>query len=321
VLVSLDGAGNVGVHLPPAGSTRAASLEVGREVRLPFAYRLDRAPAFERFFLVTATESVLARRRRSPPRALSSPREPVRRAPSLSRRASADVLPRAQAYRRCAMRRSALVVLLSLLVLAFARRPPTPRLRRYLVVAGVDDGGAGRRAPALRARRRARRGRGALPARRRRARRRRHPRRASPAALLAGLRQAAARVKEGAADGVQRQLLFYYSGHSDEEGLLLGGQRLPTWSCARRIEGVPAEVRVAILDSCASGAFTRLKGGTYAAPFMLDTSARMTGHAYLTSTLRHRVGAGVRTASARRSSRTTSSPACAAPPTSTAIAR
>jgi hypothetical protein len=181
------------------------------------------------------------------------------------------------------MRRSALVVLLSLLSYTASAAPPTPRLRRYLVVAGVDDGGGGR-ARLRFARADARAVAEVLfqlgGADRADAVILDEP---SPAALLAGLRQAAARVKEGAADGVQRHLLFYYSGHSDEEGLLLGGQRLPYMELRKAIDAVPAEVRVAILDSCASGAFTRLKGGTYAAPFMLDTSARMTGHAYLTS--------------------------------------
>jgi hypothetical protein len=182
------------------------------------------------------------------------------------------------------MRRSALAILVLVLSssAAFAA-PATPRLRRYLVVAGVDDGGGGR-ARLRYARADARSLAQVLfqlgGADRADAVIMDEP---SPAALLAGLRQAAARVKEGAAEGVQRQLLFYYSGHSDEEGLLLGGQRLGYLELRKAIDAVPAEVRVAILDSCASGAFTRLKGGTYAAPFMLDTSSRMTGHAYLTS--------------------------------------
>jgi hypothetical protein len=56
VVVSLDGSGAVNLQLPPAGSSRAAPLESPREVRLPFSYHLDQAPAFERFFLVAAPE-------------------------------------------------------------------------------------------------------------------------------------------------------------------------------------------------------------------------------------------------------------------------
>ena len=47
-LLSLDGAHHVTVH--------AASLEVGKEIALPTAYRLDAAPGLERFVLITSTE-------------------------------------------------------------------------------------------------------------------------------------------------------------------------------------------------------------------------------------------------------------------------
>lgn len=57
-VLSIDGRGAVTLHhpLPPADLAPAASapaLEDG-EVRLPASYQLDDAPAFERFFLVTA---------------------------------------------------------------------------------------------------------------------------------------------------------------------------------------------------------------------------------------------------------------------------
>lgn len=57
VLLSIDGAGTVTQHWPDPGKTRAAPLHVGGEVRLPSAYELDSAPAFERFFLVRADET------------------------------------------------------------------------------------------------------------------------------------------------------------------------------------------------------------------------------------------------------------------------
>ncbi len=53
VVVSIDGRGRVTRHLPLAGD-RAAVLKAGAPVPLPEAYRLDDAPGFERFFLVTA---------------------------------------------------------------------------------------------------------------------------------------------------------------------------------------------------------------------------------------------------------------------------
>jgi hypothetical protein len=56
VVLSIDGAGTVTQHWPEPGETRAAPLRVGGEVRLPSAYELDAAPAFERFFLVRSEQ-------------------------------------------------------------------------------------------------------------------------------------------------------------------------------------------------------------------------------------------------------------------------
>jgi len=55
VLLSIDGAGKVTLHWPERQDGAAAPLESsGGETRLPSAYELDDAPAFERFFLVRA---------------------------------------------------------------------------------------------------------------------------------------------------------------------------------------------------------------------------------------------------------------------------
>ena len=83
--------------------------------------------------------------------------------------------------------------------------------------------------------------------------------------------------------GLRTELIFYYSGHSDEEGLLLHGERLTYVDLRARIEQIPADVRVAVLDSCASGALTRGKGGVFRPPFMTDDSVKVKGHAFLTS--------------------------------------
>lgn len=52
VVVSIDGAGAVTMHLSLSGSS--AALSTPRETLLGASYRLDAAPSFERFFLVTA---------------------------------------------------------------------------------------------------------------------------------------------------------------------------------------------------------------------------------------------------------------------------
>ncbi|MDR1210827.1 MAG: caspase family protein [Spirochaetaceae bacterium] len=79
------------------------------------------------------------------------------------------------------------------------------------------------------------------------------------------------------------ELVFYYSGHSDEEGLLLNRERLSYLDLRARITDLPSDMRIVILDSCASGAFTRAKGGTKTVPFLIDDSISAEGYAFLTS--------------------------------------
>jgi hypothetical protein len=100
------------------------------------------------------------------------------------------------------------------------------------------------------------------------------------AAALARLRNKIDTVKQR---GLRAEVFFYYSGHSDEMGLLLRGDRLRYADLRRMIGSLPAEVRVAVLDSCASGAMTRAKGGFRGPPFMVDASTDVRGHAYVAS--------------------------------------
>ena len=109
------------------------------------------------------------------------------------------------------------------------------------------------------------------------------------AAALDGFARVDALMRTSQTPGVRRELLVYYSGHSDEEGLLLGNERVSYDELRARIKAAPAELRVAILDSCASGAFTRGKGGVRRPPFLLDASADMRGHAFLTSSAANEV--------------------------------
>ena len=86
-----------------------------------------------------------------------------------------------------------------------------------------------------------------------------------------------------ATPGGRTEVIFYYSGHADEKGLLLGDDRYSYRSLRDRLDEVPADVRIAVLDACASGAITRIKGGQLRQPFLVDESADMRGHAFLTS--------------------------------------
>lgn len=79
------------------------------------------------------------------------------------------------------------------------------------------------------------------------------------------------------------ELIFYYSGHSDEEGLLLQGNHYTYKTLRERLAKMPVDVRVVILDSCASGNLTRKKGGRRTPAFLSDSSTQVKGHAFLTS--------------------------------------
>jgi hypothetical protein len=104
-----------------------------------------------------------------------------------------------------------------------------------------------------------------------------------PARVNEAIAELGERVAAAAAQHSRVEVVVYYSGHSDEEGLLLGGQKIRYQELRSAVDKLPADVRIIILDSCASGAFTRLKGGQRRASFLLDASAQMKGHAFLTS--------------------------------------
>lgn len=84
---------------------------------------------------------------------------------------------------------------------------------------------------------------------------------------LAAVAEAFARAKQRIA-GFRRDpsnhivLLFYFSGHSDGEALELGGDRLTFSELRRWLVSAGADVRVALVDSCKSGALLSAKGGT-----------------------------------------------------------
>jgi hypothetical protein len=106
-------------------------------------------------------------------------------------------------------------------------------------------------------------------------------------ATRASLREAFTRLQREVSGekqpGVRREIFVYYSGHSDEDGLLLGAERVSYKDLRGWIDEVGAEVRIAILDSCASGALIRLKGGVRRQPFLSDVSTQARGHAFLTA--------------------------------------
>jgi len=82
---------------------------------------------------------------------------------------------------------------------------------------------------------------------------------------------------------IRKELIIYYSGHSDEEGLLISSDRYSYKKLRDEISRIPTDVRIAILDSCSSGAMTRSKGGVHAPAFLMDEANALEGHAFLTS--------------------------------------
>nr|WP_281283536.1 caspase family protein [Thiospirochaeta perfilievii] len=84
-------------------------------------------------------------------------------------------------------------------------------------------------------------------------------------------------------DKTRTELVFYYSGHSTEEGLLIRDDLYSYLTLKQDLENTTADVKIGILDSCSSGAFTLLKGGKHSAAFLVDESIKTTGHAFITS--------------------------------------
>ena len=77
--------------------------------------------------------------------------------------------------------------------------------------------------------------------------------------------------------------LFYFSGHGTDKNLKLGRQTYSMQDLKQNIDGVPAKLRIGILDACQSGAITRLKGARLVQPFVLEQQLRSQGSILITS--------------------------------------
>ncbi|MCD6025166.1 MAG: peptidase caspase catalytic subunit p20, partial [Fibrobacteria bacterium] len=101
--------------------------------------------------------------------------------------------------------------------------------------------------------------------------------------ILRALDDLEARVRALKRAGSRVEALVYYSGHANEKGLLLGTQGIDYRVFRTRMNSLGADVRIAVVDACESGALTRLKGGHTAPAFLVDKSIRSEGYAILTS--------------------------------------
>ncbi|WP_297698084.1 caspase family protein [uncultured Fibrobacter sp.] len=85
------------------------------------------------------------------------------------------------------------------------------------------------------------------------------------------------------AENFREEVLVYYSGHADEKGLRLGEEVYSWKEFRKRIDALNADVKIAVIDACGSGAITRVKGGVAVPAFMVDKSSDMKGYAFITS--------------------------------------
>jgi len=103
--------------------------------------------------------------------------------------------------------------------------------------------------------------------------------------LLDGLANLAKLIANGktADTSLKSEVFVYYSGHADETGLKLNGETLAWADFRNAVNNLAADVRVAVLDACGSGAITRAKGGAKRPAILSDASLSMKGYAFLTS--------------------------------------
>ena len=87
----------------------------------------------------------------------------------------------------------------------------------------------------------------------------------------------------------RKEVILYYSGHADEQGLLLGEDKFSWQELRHAVDALPAQVKITLLDACGSGAITRLKGGARQPAFLVDLSSDMKGYAFLTSSSENEV--------------------------------
>lgn len=82
-----------------------------------------------------------------------------------------------------------------------------------------------------------------------------------PAAVISAMRELQALVTSEKSKGGPAILIFYYSGHAKNSDFWMAGQQLPMETIKEWFRQIPADIKVAFIDSCGSGEMTRLKGG------------------------------------------------------------
>ena len=93
--------------------------------------------------------------------------------------------------------------------------------------------------------------------------------------LLDELRRVEAQLRQRQMQGQATSLLFYYSGHARATGLSLGSEELPLADLRSELVSAPADLTIAILDACQSGAFSHVKGAEAATDFSVNSVSQL----------------------------------------------
>ncbi len=96
---------------------------------------------------------------------------------------------------------------------------------------------------------------------------------ASADQLLTALGEMERKARDARLRGERTALFVYFSGHAKDGALRLGDSQLPFESLKSRLAQAPADVRIAVFDSCRSGLLTRSKGARKAPAFEIESDA------------------------------------------------
>ena len=95
------------------------------------------------------------------------------------------------------------------------------------------------------------------------------------AELEAQLDKLAIRLEKRRQQGLQSQLLVYYSGHARSNSLVLGDEEIPLTELRIRLLALKSTLTIILLDACQSGAFSRIKGVEAAEDFSVNSVNRL----------------------------------------------
>lgn len=110
----------------------------------------------------------------------------------------------------------------------------------------------------------------------------------SPMKITAEIRRLSSRLSRRAehvaGESNEDLFVFYYSGHADEAGLHPGRGSLSYRHLKQLLAAIPVSLRIALIDSCKSGALTQLKGRAGPAfDVDLDKGDRVRGSVFITA--------------------------------------